>query len=309
MPTWLAQLEKQLDSFAAQRKKGRDKKTGYMRFRLFLSSKPSSEIPVGLLWRSIKLTNQPPADLKNNLKRALCNFPKDEFDLMDTPQRGILFGLVYFHSVMVSRQQFGAVGFNAQYPFSMQDLQACASVLRNYLDRGAAGSTPWEDLRYVFGEIMYGGHITNSFDRILCMTYLDYYMNDRLLDELEMCPYMDTTRNAQRSTFKAPPPSNFDTYLQKIDELSDDLPGALGLHPNSQIDYSVALSKSLINSVNAIVNANMENDPGATSRQHVAERKLHDVLEALGEDDGRLVIGDWLVGLFAVCNCGKMYRH
>ena len=39
------------------------------------------------------------------------------------------------------------------------------------------------------------------------------------------------------------------------------------------------------------MNANMEDDPGATSRQHVAERKLHDVLEALGEDDGRLFRG------------------
>ena len=293
MPTWLSQLEKQLDAFATLRKKNQgDKKSGsaasgYLNFRLFLSSKPSSDIPVGLLWRSIKLTNQPPEDLKNNLKRALCNFPKEEFDMMDTPQRGILFGLVYFHSLMVSRQRFGTVGFNAQYPFSMQDLQASASVLRNYLDRGAAGAIPWVDLRYVLGEIMYGGHITNSFDRVLCLTYLDYYLNDRLLDELEMCPYMDTTRNSKRSSFKAPIPTNFDTYLQRIDELGDDLPSALGLHPNSLIDYSVAQAKSLTNSVNTLVNANMEDDPGATSRQNVAERKLHDVLEALGEDDGR----------------------
>ena len=40
-----------------------------------------------------------------------------------------------------------------------------------------------------------------------------------------MCPYMDTTKNSQRSSFKAPPPTHFDTYLQKIDRLSDDLPG------------------------------------------------------------------------------------
>lgn len=31
---------------------------------------------------------------------------------------------------------------------------------------------PWEDLQYVFGEIMYGGHITDDLDRVLCMAYL-----------------------------------------------------------------------------------------------------------------------------------------
>lgn len=35
---------------------------------------------------------------------------------------------------------------------------------------------PWTDLRYLFGEIMYGGHITDDWDRRLCRTYLEEYM-------------------------------------------------------------------------------------------------------------------------------------
>lgn len=35
---------------------------------------------------------------------------------------------------------------------------------------------PWTDLRYLFGEIMYGGHITDDWDRRLCKTYLEEYM-------------------------------------------------------------------------------------------------------------------------------------
>lgn len=35
---------------------------------------------------------------------------------------------------------------------------------------------PWDDLRYLFGEIMYGGHITDDWDRRLCRTYLEEYM-------------------------------------------------------------------------------------------------------------------------------------
>ena len=40
---------------------------------------------------------------------------------------------------------------------------------------------PWTDLRYLFGEIMYGGHITDDWDRRLCRTYLEEYMKPELV--------------------------------------------------------------------------------------------------------------------------------
>ena len=40
---------------------------------------------------------------------------------------------------------------------------------------------PWEDLRYLFGEIMYGGHITDDWDRRLCRTYLEVYMKSDMV--------------------------------------------------------------------------------------------------------------------------------
>ena len=42
---------------------------------------------------------------------------------------------------------------------------------------------PWEDLRYLFGEIMYGGHITDDWDRRLCRTYLQEYMKPEMVRE------------------------------------------------------------------------------------------------------------------------------
>jgi len=31
---------------------------------------------------------------------------------------------------------------------------------------------PWEDLIFIFGDIMYGGHIVDDIDRRLCTSYL-----------------------------------------------------------------------------------------------------------------------------------------
>jgi dynein heavy chain, axonemal len=81
--------------------------------------------------------------------------------------------------------QFGPQGWNKIYPFNVGkclwgvfnvfknfhyfillfpgDLNISVSVLYNYLEANA--KVPWEDLRYLFGEIMYGGHITDDWDR------------------------------------------------------------------------------------------------------------------------------------------------
>ena len=38
---------------------------------------------------------------------------------------------------------------------------------------------PFDDLKYIFGEIMNGGHIVDDWDRRLCMSYLDNIMHER----------------------------------------------------------------------------------------------------------------------------------
>lgn len=84
------------------------------------------------------------------------------------------------------------MGFNMMYPFSIGDfLRDSVVVLSIYLENsGSGGKIPWADLRYIFGEIMYGGHVVNDFDRHeMCNTYLDFYLKDELFDETEMYPY------------------------------------------------------------------------------------------------------------------------
>ena len=49
---------------------------------------------------------------------------------------------------------------------------------------------PWTDLRYLFGEIMYGGHITDDWDRRLCRTYLEEYMSPEQVKYPTTCTYL-----------------------------------------------------------------------------------------------------------------------
>jgi dynein heavy chain len=38
---------------------------------------------------------------------------------------------------------------------------------------------------------MYGGHIVDNWDRILCNSYLLNIMNEKLFDEAELFPYIE----------------------------------------------------------------------------------------------------------------------
>jgi len=227
MPSFLKELEKKLDAFAAE--------GSNPQFRLFLSSDPVDGIPIGLLERSIKLTNEPPQGLKPNMKRAWTSFSKEEIEDKDPKIKTILFALCYFHSVMLERRKFGPKGWNRSYPFSAGDLRDSSIVLNNYMENNqSSGKSPWDDLKYIFGEIMYGGHIVDDWDRILCAAYLDSLMNDGLLDEAELFPFIE----GKNISFKCPPAYPYEKYIEHIEtEAPAETPLAFGLHPNAEIDY------------------------------------------------------------------------
>ena len=227
MPRWLFELEKKLDEFALE--------GSNPSFRLFLSAEPSVEIPIGILERSIKLTNEPPQGLKPNMKRAFTFFSREQIEKFDSKVKTILFALCYYHSVVIERRKFGPKGWNMSYPFSVGDLRDSAIVLENYMERNAAsGKVPWDDLRYIFGEIMYGGHIVDDRDRRLNMTFLESLMKDSLLDEAELFPYIE----GKGISFRCPGSLSYDKYIEHIDEnLPPETPLAFGMHPNAEIDF------------------------------------------------------------------------
>ncbi|CAM9840787.1 unnamed protein product, partial [Ectocarpus sp. 12 AP-2014] len=84
MPKWLPALSKRLDYF---KDIGSNPK-----FRVMLSSDPSETIPVGILERCVKLTNDPPSGLRANLKQAFASISREDYSDLEPRTQGILFG-------------------------------------------------------------------------------------------------------------------------------------------------------------------------------------------------------------------------
>ena len=273
MPKWLVELEKRLDEYAAE--------GSHSKFRVFLTSDPSNTIPIGILSRCIKVTNEPPAGLKANLKRAWCFFSKEYIEEADSKTKSILFGLCHFHSIMMERKMFGPMGFNMKYPFSIGDLRDSATCLQNYMENSGGGKIPWQDLKYIFGEIMYGGHIVNDFDRLLANEYLNFYMKEELLDEMEMYPFAEDEKGI---SFMSPAPTTFEKYIDHVEtKMVHDTPIAFGLHPNAEIEFRTQQSNEVFKTLLDLQPRNAASGDSSASPQQVAENITNEILEKFGE--------------------------
>ncbi len=286
MPKWMATLERQIDEF------GSDDVPSHERFRIFLTAEPSVNVPIGILSRCIKLANEPPSGLKANLKRAFSSFVPATFDEMDFKSRAIVFGLCHFHAVMMERKKFGAMGFNNSYPFSLGDLRDSSVCLANYMDANQGSKVPWTDLKYIFGQIIYGGHIVNDFDRITCSTLLDFFMRDALLEDgTELYPFVDASLgqggpSALGVSFMTVAPTSWAKYSLHIDQsMGPESPLAYGLHPNAEIDSRTALSSDMVSMLALLQDkdATSMDGEGNMSPEIRAETALIEILDRFSE--------------------------
>jgi dynein heavy chain len=179
--------------------------------------------------------------------------------------------MCWFHAVVVERKKFGPQGWNRVYPFNVGDLTTCVDVLGNYIEDRP--KVPWEDLRYVFGEIMYGGHITDDRDRVLCMAYLEQLVVPECVDGMDLAP-----------GFGMPPTNGpYSDYLKYVDEACPhESPILYGLHPNAEINFRSAQADVLFRTITEL-QPKQAADAGAETPQDIVRNKIADILEKMPE--------------------------
>jgi len=108
--------------------------------------------------------------------------PKQEF-------KSLVYVLAYFHATIQERKKFGKIGWNVTYDFNESDFKISFRLISMYLEKAHTNneeSLPWDTLRYLIGEAMYGGRVTDDFDRRILNTYLKEYFGDFIFDKNQM---------------------------------------------------------------------------------------------------------------------------
>lgn len=221
--SWMSTLEKIVDSIQPE-KVHRD-------FRLWLTSMPSDKFPVSVLQNSIKMTNEPPKGIKANLMRTYKSFDDSTLSIpvKQSEWCRLLFSLAFFHAIVQERRKFGPLGWNVPYEYNTSDFLISMRQLRMFLEEYS--EVPYKLLRYLAGELNYGGRVTDAVDRkTLNWILTDFYNEDVIKDEY---------RFSTSSIYYNPVVDSLKGYIKFIKDLPiNDPPEVFGLHDNAELSVA-----------------------------------------------------------------------
>jgi len=268
--SWLSQLEKILQ----------EAKNPHEDFRLWLTTEPTDKFPLGILQRSLKVVTEPPDGLKLNMRALLHKMQPSEFEVCPhNAFRPLVYVLCFLHAVVLERRKYGKIGWNVAYDFNESDFKVSRQLLELYLtkaDQNADEIIPWGSLKYLVGDAMYGGRVSDDFDRRVLKTYLDEYMGDFLFSE-DARFFFSTVG----FDYDLPAPGELVEFRDKVENLPlSNSPAVFGLHPNAEIGYLTIASKGLWRNLASLQPRTAAAAQGTSREEHV-ERVLLGILEKI----------------------------
>ena len=168
-PQWLVQLEKKLHSL-----------TPNPSFRLFLTLEIHPKIPVNLLRAGRVFVFEPPPGIKANLLRTFNTIPAQRMMKQPSERSRLYLLLAWFHAIVQERIRYTPLGWSKKYEFNESDLRVACDTLDTWIDATALGRTnlppekvPWEAIRVLLSQCIYGGKLDNEFDQRLLTSFLN----------------------------------------------------------------------------------------------------------------------------------------
>ncbi|ETO20102.1 hypothetical protein RFI_17117 [Reticulomyxa filosa] len=295
MPSWLKKLEKIIHSQLHQSSVNPG-------FRLWLTTDPTNDFPIGkkkkkkkkcILQSSLKVVTEPPDGLKLNMKASYSRVKLETLQQCTHSKFApLVYVLSFFHAVVQVRRKYGKLGWNISYDFNESDYDTSLKLLSMYLNKSVIYGNekiPWESLRYLIGEVMYGGRVTDPFDRRVLITYLEEYMGEFLFDDFQ--PFCFS--NANNFQYIIPKNDNdhlnefentLDMYKQEIDRLPiDNPPQVFGLHSNAEIGYYTTAADEMWNGLISLQPRATSLIEGGIRREDYISNIAKNVLEKVPE--------------------------
>jgi dynein heavy chain, axonemal len=164
-----------------------DASTPHHRFRLFISSAPSSALPLLLLDVATTIAIDAPQRLRAQLQATLASLDEGVWSspdgMLPTMWSDILVALALFHSVALQRRKFGPLGWNVPYDFTPADLTSLLAIARHCMpaapgaganSNNGIAAVDWSALRRAASAVAYGGRVTDDEDATLLTALVNH---------------------------------------------------------------------------------------------------------------------------------------